>query len=130
LRSVFTIENCIVFNNEASEDGGGIFNWTTESEVVNCIVWDNWPDQILYWTKDIDVSYSNVMGGWPGEGNIDLDPMFLEPDSLDFNLLVDSPCIDSGDPSFDVPPGGGSRIDMGAYEYWHGWNIVKGSYLD
>ncbi len=130
LRSVFAIENCTVYNNQATEEGGGIFNFRTDSEVVNCIVRDNWPDQILFLTKDIDVSYSNVMGGWPGEGNIDSDPLFTNPDSLDFTLLPDSPCIDTGDPTFEVPLGGGSRIDMGAFEYWYGWNILPGTLVD
>lgn len=38
------------------------------------------------------------------------------PDS-DFHLTDTSPCIDAGDPSYPPPPGGGTRIDIGAYEF-------------
>lgn len=48
--------------------------------------------------------------------NIIRDPLFT--DTVNFELLCNSPCIDAGDPSFLVPiDSGGCRIDMGAYEY-------------
>jgi len=113
--------NTTIHDNFAYSEGGGM---NYGDEVINCILWNNWPDEIGH--LETLVYYSDIEGGWPGEGNIESDPLFVDPDSLDFNLLVDSPCIDTGDPGFDVPPGGGRRIDMGAYEYWHGWNIAKG----
>ncbi|KPK45055.1 MAG: hypothetical protein AMJ65_01220, partial [Phycisphaerae bacterium SG8_4] len=47
--------------------------------VVNTIVYHNGPDT---GAPQIDsdsaiVSYSDVQGGWPGEGNIDADPLFV-----------------------------------------------------
>ncbi len=81
------------------------------------------------------VTYSDVQGGWPGEGNIDTDPLFVDPENGDYHLKsqvgrwdpisqswilddVNSPCIDAGDPS--TPPGSeplnnGGVINMGAY---------------
>lgn len=74
-------------------------------------------------------------GGWSGEGNINVDPLFADPDTDDFHLQADSPCIDAADGSWapdkdmednarhdaeDVPnTGTGSPpyADMGAYEY-------------
>ena len=53
-----------------------------------------------------DVSYSCVQGGKPGEGNIDMDPLFLDPngpDGLigtpddDLRFGRQSPCFDGGD---------------------------------
>ena len=38
----------------------------------------------------------------PGEGSISADPLFINPNSGDYNLSWGSPCIDSGDP--DMPP--------------------------
>jgi len=81
------------------------------------------------------VTYSDVQGGWPGEGNIDTDPLFADPDNGDYHLksqagrwdsisqslIVDdvtSPCIDAGDRSTPVglePPPNGGIINMGAY---------------
>ncbi|MFC1594205.1 S8 family serine peptidase [Candidatus Omnitrophota bacterium] len=45
------------------------------------------------------VSYTNIEGGWsgPGEGNIDANPLFIDPTSGDFHLAPHSPCIDSAD---------------------------------
>ncbi len=64
------------------------------------------------------------------EGNIDKDPMFVEPSDGYYQLKLSSPCIDSGDPdaSSHIYPAtdlaGGYRIvnfriDMGCYENQH-----------
>jgi hypothetical protein len=51
------------------------------AELRQCIVWDGlyafsrWPGG----RSDISVTYSDVQGGHPGEGNIDIDPCFVEP---------------------------------------------------
>jgi len=85
------------------------------------------------------VAYSNIQGGWPGTGNIDAAPMFVDPDNSDFRLQTGSPGIDAGhnwaiagitdtdldgNPRFaadriDFDPGCGIPVvvDMGAYEY-------------
>jgi hypothetical protein len=85
------------------------------------------------------VSYSNVQGGWPGIGNLNADPLFLNPGAGDFRLAAGSPCIDAGHnwaiagltdtdvdgyPRFaqddpDQAPGCGlpAVVDMGACEY-------------
>jgi len=81
------------------------------------------------------VTYSDVQGGWPGEGNIDKYPLFAEPDNGDYHLKaqagrwntstqswiiddVTSPCIDAGDPSSPVglePSPNNGIINIGAY---------------
>lgn len=48
-----------------------------------------------------------------GPGNLNTDPQFLDPLSLDFGLSQNSPAIDSGDPGHANDPDG-SRVDMGA----------------
>ena len=63
----------------------------------------------------IDISYS-LVNNFVGEGVIDLDPLFVDPDNGDFTLQPSSPCIDSGDPDFPLDPDG-SISDMGAYSY-------------
>jgi len=77
------------------------------------------------------VRYSDIEGGWFGEGNIDADPQFVDTENL--HLSEGSPCIDAGNNSA-VPPSvltdldGNPRIwdgdndsipivDMGVYEF-------------
>jgi len=79
-----------------------MFNCQNSNPTVsNCIFWDNTASsgsQIYYdGTSSATVSYSDVQGGWPGTGNINADPLFLDPDDGDLCLLAGSPCIDAGD---------------------------------
>jgi len=104
--------------------------------LINCILWDGGNE---IWNNDSSifiVSYSNVRGGWPGEGNIDAEPLFINPQGPDniggneddnLRLAPTSPCIDSGDPGYVPGPNETDfdgnrrivrgRIDMGAYEF-------------
>jgi hypothetical protein len=52
------------------------------------------------------VSYSNIEGGWSGEGNIDSDPLFADSEG---RLATGSPCIDTATNS---PPGGLPATDI------------------
>jgi hypothetical protein len=79
--------------------------------------------------------YNNVYGHWssgiygvtPGPGFMEADPL-VDPN---YRLTKDSPCIDAGDPAMPVPPGGGDRIDIGAFEYQHPIAVTdsEGGYL-
>ena len=73
----------------------------------------------------VTVTYSDIEGGWPGEGNIDDDPLFRAPQGGIYRLLKDSPCVDTatpvGAPDEDIlgvyrPHGGG--YDRGAHEFF------------
>ncbi len=114
--------------------------------LVNCIIW-NCSNPITVADSDnpdaedqgshVTVMYSDIEGGeggvsvsgsastvtW-GEGNMDADPLFVDPDSGDFHLGQSSPLIDKGssqsapDVDFDGylrPCGDG--FDMGAFEF-------------
>lgn len=59
------------------------------------------------------VTWSCVVGGFPGEGNIATDPLLVDPAAGAYGLLPGSPCIDSGWP-FDFLDPDGSLVDMGA----------------
>lgn len=48
-------------------------------------------------------SYSNIQGGFPGTGNMDVDPLFAEPLADDFHLRTGSPCVGVGDPLGPTP---------------------------
>jgi hypothetical protein len=134
-----TILNCTVVGNSGTytQDGG----LRGQMFVGNSIVRDNHPSQIMGWGGDATVIQSNVQGGWTGAGwgNIDEDPLFVDPANGDFRLSVGSPCIDAGannaiadladtdlvgNPRFADDPatadtgcGAPVIVDMGAYEY-------------
>ncbi|MDP2895186.1 MAG: right-handed parallel beta-helix repeat-containing protein [bacterium] len=108
------VNNTIVFNRGWS---GGLSYCT--GTIRNCIIWGNAPTNLPQLSGSSEPTYScvqNWVGG--GEGNINLNPYFVDPENGDFHLLSWSPCIDSGDPSsyfWDEPQPNGGRIDMGAY---------------
>ncbi|MBU0518151.1 hypothetical protein KJ564_04355 [bacterium] len=110
-----------------------IYNSTTHSLLINStILWGLNSAPEIYGISTI-VNYSCIEGGWPGTGNIDANPLFVDIENDDFHLqslegsyhgglwipdLNHSPCIDSGDPSFPFnlePAPNGGRINMGAY---------------
>ncbi|PJA26769.1 MAG: hypothetical protein CO189_09085 [candidate division Zixibacteria bacterium CG_4_9_14_3_um_filter_46_8] len=126
-----TIDNNTIVQNSSSSTGGGIVVWATSIIARNNILWGNIADsggpQIYLNSGGLaEISYSDIDGGWTGEGNIDGQPLFTPKG---FYLTTDSPCIDAGNPdqSFYDPPNpsqpdsalwpsmGLLRNDMGAY---------------
>jgi len=148
--SVLTVENCTFNANVSNTLGGAIVLWNGSTLTArNSIFASNSPDEIGcqpdHGLNVIQISYSNVedaqdrinLNGngeltWQ-EGNIDADPLFVDPDNGNFHLQVTSSCIDAGDPESDLDPDG-TRADMGAY-YVHqtfhqvalrpGWNMIS-----
>ena len=114
---------CTVTENRSTWDGGGIrCDPSSFPTLTNCIVWNNIStssSQDIH--GSVDASYSDIKYGWPGIGNIDLDPLFVG--SGDYHLTVESPCIDAGiDASVHEDIDGDVRpilagFDMGADEY-------------
>ena len=70
------INNCTFNGNTARLNGIVHEMMNNELILTNCILWGNTLPQI--W-GDASISYSNVQGGWEGEGNINVDPLFVEP---------------------------------------------------
>jgi parallel beta-helix repeat protein len=131
-------DTSLLTNNTISENqanrGGGVYVLTFDylpPVLHNDILWNDTAPlgQEIYLDpaagSEAVITYSDVEGGWAGSGNIDEDPLFSGQISGEFDLSPGSPCIDSGDPVSDVPRGGGCRIDMGAYEFWKGFNCRK-----
>ena len=100
----------------AYNSGGGLYNAVGAMGVTNSILYfDSGPEVV----GSTNVVYSDVEGGYAGEGNINFNPLFLSPTEL---IIVDgSPCVDAGDTNaaFDdlcFPPSLGTSLnDMGAY---------------
>jgi hypothetical protein len=125
------VENNTIVDNTSGSRGGGMRVWSTTVTGRNNIIWGNEAatqgDQIFKWVNaTVDLTYSDVQGGWTGTGNIDAHPLFGDDNCI---FCPYSPCIDAGDsdPACNDPedpgqPGqaeypsmGGLRNDMGAY---------------
>ena len=98
--------------------GGGIYCYPS-STITNCILWGDSANEIH---GDPVITYSDIQGGYSGEGNIDSDPLFIG--SGNYHLTALSPCIDKGTaqgaPNTDIdgtPRPQGAGYDMGAYEF-------------
>lgn len=121
------IENVTISDNTANV-GGGIRSQSSAPSLINCIMWNNSPEEIYIHSDSITVSYSDIEGGEAGivinnngtvnwlDGNIDEDPLFVDAGNGDYNLTEGSPCIDAGDPSSPLDPDG-TTADMGAWFY-------------
>jgi len=84
-----------------SGTGGGIYCLDSSAILTNTIVWNNTAtqDPEIYATSAsaLVVTYCDVRGGWTGTGNIDADPLFVDPAASDYHIPFDSPCRSAGD---------------------------------
>lgn len=146
---VVTISNSIIANNKTGSIGGSVFSGNGGRSIINhctivgniahrgaafgegfstisnSIIWGH--NSFLYRPQDFKISYSNIQGGMSGEGNINFEPGFVDLENGDYHLLLNSYCIDAGDPTYlaeydetdieGVPRVMNGRVDMGAYEY-------------
>lgn len=110
--------------NTAGLAGGGIRNNESNPVITNVIIFDN-SSGIEDSLSTPAVTFSLVQGGYPGEGNINADPLFVNAAAGDYHLQDCSPAINSGSNaaasglSSDLD--GAARIqqgnvDMGAFE--------------
>ncbi|ETR73625.1 MAG: hypothetical protein OMM_00802 [Candidatus Magnetoglobus multicellularis str. Araruama] len=118
--STAKIENCIITNNSATE-GHGIYTYKTTCELLNTtitqnsfpagegfkgyrstaiiknvILWHNGDEIILENNTTANVEFCNVEGGYEGQSNINLDPLFVNSENENFHIRMNSPCKDSG----------------------------------
>jgi hypothetical protein len=131
------VSNSIFYDNNATHYGsyggfGGAIRYSgSGSETYNCTFYSNGDyDQVsggspiisncIFDTGAIDIgsytiTYSDVEGGFMGEGNIDANPMFVNAATGDLRLQSTSPCIDNANgavaPEFDLD--GNARVDIG-----------------
>ena len=74
---------------------GALFLDTTSTSIItNSIFWENGIYPII---GSSVISFSDIEGGWDGEGNINIDPLFCLSDSTDFTISENSPCIGTGE---------------------------------
>ncbi len=124
-----TFSQVTIVNNHTAGHGGGILCYDQCNLIlVNCIMWNNSPEEIYFRENNppvtVVIAYSDIEGGKDGvitndhgtlnwvEGNLNVSPNFIDEGSGDYNLLINSPCINAGT----------------AYYEWEGDIIVNLSY--
>lgn len=115
------IINSTISQNTAKYKGGGVRCVdNTSPTIINSILWGNTSasgSQIyLEDGLTIDITYSDVQGGWSGEGNMDWNPLFVDAENNDFSLQKSpllSPCRDAGNPDSAHNDINGTINDMG-----------------
>ena len=129
------LTNVTIYSN-ISAFVGGIHNENSHLTLINSIIWNNIVQIFIDTNSTSTVTYSNIEGGYTGEGNINAHPRlaplaynggFTQTHAYD---LYYRPGIDLGSPTvcpatdqrgfFRPTDGNGDgtpRCDMGAYEY-------------
>jgi hypothetical protein len=92
-RSHALLTNCSFYGNRAQDGTSLYLGQESIATVRNCILWSGTPEIMSMDNSRTDVTYSNIQGAWPGQGNADLEPLFVLPGHWihehDPNLAVD-----------------------------------------
>ena len=92
----------------------GVKSGTVTYTVTNSIIQATDPVNVQspYLESDIHVSFSDVCGEpWPGQGNLNADPLFADAVGHDYHLQEGSPCRGAG------PADAGGATDLGYFPY-------------
>jgi hypothetical protein len=120
----------LTFHGNSAPSGGGIYNWEQNALIIrNSILYEDSGGEIVSSpSSSVSISYSDVQGGYPGDGNISADPL-LSP-LADNGGFTQTMALGTGSPAIDAaedescPPQDqrglarpqGAHCDMGAYE--------------
>ncbi len=141
------ITSC-TFTGNMAMSGAGIYG---QSDVNSCILWDVTEQNsipVSEITGSALVRYSDIKGGFAGEGNINTDPCFVEsgywievnmpppcpwcPPEInliwnegDYHLLEESQCINRGEPNYVAGP---NERDLDGKRRVTGGRIDMGAY--
>ena len=103
--ATLTMTNCTISRNSSHEGGGFVYNANNAKlTITNSILWANsapTEPEIRRQSGAITIRNSDVQGGIPsgvtdGGGNINADPLFVNPSMGDYHLQGGSPARDMG----------------------------------
>ena len=147
------IINCTFFTNLSQNDGAGVLIENANPTLNDCIFSNHQVSSAIHTDSNLSSSLaysdfwnniSDISGAIPNQFgnlstvnvnddscdtycNIFLDPVFVAPYTLDFNLQSVSPCIDAGDPAFPHDPDS-TIADIGAFYYFHNVSVEEPDY--
>lgn len=126
-------ERVTISNNLAEVAGGGIYcKSNSKAILINSILWNNIPDGVTFcgilYSNTITIAYSDIEDGLDAiitnnngivnwlEGNLNVDPSFVNAENGDYQLLSDSPCIDAGIGYFEFE--NEVLVDLNEFDYY------------
>ncbi|MCD6161638.1 MAG: right-handed parallel beta-helix repeat-containing protein [candidate division Zixibacteria bacterium] len=97
----YHLTNNTIYNNGSDSIGLGFFQ--CYAVLTNNIIW-NYADHeiVIYEGENVSITYSDIRGGWEGEGNISEDPLFCFTDTAYYWLAENSPCVGAGMYGVDI----------------------------
>lgn len=101
-----------MLNNTITENSSGLYLYVSDPIVINTIFWVNDTSEIYVgiWSEPL-IIYCDIQDTlWPCLGNISTDPIFCYPDTLNYYLRNDSPCVGAGQDGTNI-----GALDVGCY---------------
>ncbi|SVD24326.1 uncharacterized protein METZ01_LOCUS377180, partial [marine metagenome] len=102
--AILNLYHSTLAQNEASNiewSGGGLAShYVSRPNIISSLFYNNIPNSIHngYPQTPVLVAYSLVQEQWAGSGNLtNVDPLFCDPDSGDYSLAENSPCVGTGE---------------------------------
>jgi hypothetical protein len=87
------LTNCTLAGNSAYR-GRAMYNFGSSLSISNSIIWNGGNEIDIHNYESATITYSNIKNSWPGEGNIDVDPLFVNHgywvDVNDANVIVEA----------------------------------------
>jgi hypothetical protein len=111
-----------LYEKVGGQGGGHAVAW-------NNVFWGNADAVTMDPLSSLGLTFSNVAGGFPGEGNLDIDPLFRDPAVDDYRLTDDSPVRGQGRGGADMGarlPVGSSLVDSDADGLPDPWEELHG----
>lgn len=123
-QSQVTLTHCTMADNLVGPSGAGLLLIDSNAVVTNSILWGDGPREVLCrGVGEAFISYCDILGVWPGVGNLTADPLFASAGRW----------VDGGDPAakvtFDNPHAVWVMGDYHVQSQSGRWNSETGSWL-